>query len=494
MEESQNTDLRIGVRIPVGRLKYLYCNAMNKLNITGNTLRELGYKQGRVVGVAMRIIEKHYRNSDREEVIILLKNILASPADYLDDTNLAPIADPLIEKPKEPVGPEIPLREEKGAYNIYGDEHIEEGARKQMDVAIRLPVTVAGALMPDAHQGYGLPIGGVLATENAIIPYGVGVDIGCRMCLSIFDTPVEKLDNDARGLYKILQDNTLFGSGREFKDNKEHEVTARDLFNQVPLLKGLQLKAVRQLGTSGSGNHFVEFGVVEISDAHNEFKLSPGKYLALLSHSGSRGLGATIAQHYTKLAMEKCRLPQEVKHLAWLDLSTQEGQEYWLAMTLAGDYASACHHAIHEKIAFALGTQPMAMVENHHNFAWKEMYNDREVIVHRKGATPAGKGVLGIIPGSMTAPGFIVRGKGETLSINSASHGAGRKMSRTAAMKNVTQGAMKKVLKEHNVTLIGGGLDEAPHAYKDIHTVMEAQVDLVEVVGKFSPRIVRMDG
>ena len=134
------------------------------------------------------------------------------------------------------------------------------------------------------------------------------------------------------------------------------------------------------------------------------------------------------------------------------------------------------------------------MVENHHNFAWKEKLNGKEVIVHRKGATPAGKGVLGIIPGSMTAPGFIVRGKGETLSINSASHGAGRKMSRTAAMKNVTHADMKGLLKAHNVTLIGGGLDEAPHAYKDIHTVMEAQVDLVEVVGKFSPRIVRMDG
>jgi tRNA-splicing ligase RtcB (3'-phosphate/5'-hydroxy nucleic acid ligase) len=474
---------------------------VNKLNITGDHLRELGYKQGRVVGVALRIIEKHYRKSSREEVIELLKNILANPADYLDDTNLSAIADALMEKPKEASGPEIPLRTEQGTYTIYGENEIEQGARNQMDIAIRLPVAVAGALMPDAHQGYGLPIGGVLATENAIIPYGVGVDIGCRMCLSIFDTPVNKLETDSRGLYKILQDNTLFGSGREFKDNKDHEVTERPLFDQISLLKGLQLKAVKQLGTSGSGNHFVEFGTVDITDEKNEFNLLPGRYLALLSHSGSRGLGATIANHYTKLAMEKCRLPQEAKHLAWLDLNTQEGQEYWLAMNLAGDYASACHHAIHEKIAAALGTQPLAMVENHHNFAWKEKINlpagqagGKEVIVHRKGATPAGKGVLGIIPGSMTAPGFIVRGKGETLSINSASHGAGRKMSRTAAMKNVTNAEMKQVLKENNVTLIGGGLDESPHAYKDIHMVMEAQIDLVDVVGKFSPRIVRMDG
>jgi tRNA-splicing ligase RtcB (3'-phosphate/5'-hydroxy nucleic acid ligase) len=467
---------------------------MNKLNITGDDLRALGYKQGRVVGIALRIIEKHYRKSSREDVIEMLKNILAAPADYLDDTNLSAIADALIEKPSETSGPEIPLREEKGSYAVYGGDQIEEGARKQMDVAIRLPVAVAGALMPDAHQGYGLPIGGVLATENAVIPYGVGVDIGCRMCLSIFPTPHDTIDKDGRGLYKVLTDNTLFGSGKEFKENKEFEVTDRKLFDEISLLKGLQLKAVKQMGTSGSGNHFVEFGVVDISDEHNEFNLPLGRYLALLSHSGSRGLGATIANHYTKLAMEKCRLPNEAKHLAWLDLSTQEGQEYWLAMNLAGDYASACHHTIHDKIAAALGVQPLAVVENHHNFAWKEKFNGKEVIVHRKGATPAGKGVLGIIPGSMTAPGFIVRGKGASISINSASHGAGRKMSRTAAMKNVSQSDMKSVLKAHNVTLIGGGLDESPHAYKDIHQVMDAQVDLVDIVGKFSPRIVRMDG
>lgn len=467
---------------------------MNKHKITGDDLRALGFPQGRSIGTALRIAEKHFRKNTREEILALLKNVLASPTDYLEDANLAAVAEQLIEKPKDVSGAEIPLRAEQGTYALYGEDNIEQGARNQMDIAIRLPVAVAGALMPDAHQGYGLPIGGVLATENAIIPYGVGVDIGCRMCLSIYDTPLSKLETDSRGLYKILQDNTLFGSGREFANNKEHEVTERDLFNRIPLLKGLQLKAVKQLGTSGSGNHFVEFGVVEITDANNEFKLAPKKYLALLSHSGSRGLSATIANHYTKVAMEKCRLPQEAKHLAWLDLSTQEGQEYWLAMNLAGDYASACHHAIHEKIATALGTQPLAMVENHHNFAWKEKYNGKDVIVHRKGATPAGKGVLGIIPGSMTAPGFIVRGKGDTLSINSASHGAGRKMSRTAAMKNVTNAQLKQVLKENNVTLIGGGLDESPHAYKDIHMVMDAQIDLVEVVGKFSPRIVRMDG
>lgn len=466
---------------------------MNNYKIKGEHLLAIGYPQTRAIGISLRVIEKHFRKKNTEEILEILKNVLVSPSDYLEDAQLAAIANELIEKP-DPAGPLIPLREESRAYKMYGAENIEAGAVSQMDIAIRLPVAVAGALMPDAHQGYGLPIGGVLATENAVIPYGVGVDIGCRMCLSIFDRSEKVMNHDPRSLYKILTDHTLFGSGREFKDNAGHEVIDRSLFDEIPLLKNLQQKAARQLGTSGSGNHFVEFGEVEITDAENEFGIAPGKYLALLSHSGSRGLGATIAQHYTKLAMEKCRLPGEAKHLAWLDLDTQEGQEYWLAMNLAGDYASACHHRIHEKIAAAIGAEPMAVVENHHNFAWKEKLDGKEVIVHRKGATPAGKGVFGIIPGSMTAPGFIVRGKGETLSINSASHGAGRLMSRTQAMKTMTHGALKKILKENNVTLIGGGLDEAPHAYKDIHKVMDAQIDLVDVVGKFTPKIVRMDG
>ncbi|HEX6180465.1 MAG TPA: RtcB family protein, partial [Chitinophagaceae bacterium] len=209
---------------------------------------------------------------------------------------------------------------------------------------------------------------------------------------------------------------------------------------------------------------------------------------------GSRALGANIANHYTKVAKEKRKLPSEAANLAWLSLDEEEGMEYWIAMNLAGDYAAACHHVIHTKIAYQLGIEPMKMVENHHNFAWKEMFEGKEVIVHRKGATPAGKNVLGIIPGSMTAPGFIVKGKGETASINSASHGAGRRMSRTSALKSVTQKALQEELQRHGVKLLGGGLDEAPHAYKDIHAVMDAQRHLVDTVGLFYPRIVKMDG
>lgn len=164
-------------------------------------------------------------------------------------------------------------------------------------------------------------------------------------------------------------------------------------------------------------------------------------------------------------------------------------------MNLAGDYASACHHQIHERMSVGLRETPLAMIENHHNFAWKEKDADgNEIIVHRKGATPAGKGVLGIIPGSMATPGFIVRGKGETASINSASHGAGRTMSRTKAKQIILPQDVNKFLKHQGVELIGSGLDEAPMAYKDIHQVMEHQKDLVEVLGSFMPKIVRMCG
>jgi tRNA-splicing ligase RtcB len=273
-----------------------------------------------------------------------------------------------------------------------------------------------------------------------------------------------------------------------------HEVMDRKEFDESGVLKSLQDRAWRQLGSSGSGNHFVEWGVVEINEKDIVFGIDAGIYLGLLSHSGSRALGAGVANHFTKLAKEKRRLPGEAVNLAWLLLDEAEGVEYWMAMNLSGDYASACHHIIHQKIAKQLGRAPISMVENHHNFAWKETLEGREVIVHRKGATPAGKDVLGIIPGSMTAPGFIVKGKGETASVNSASHGAGRAMSRTSALKTVTHSQLNEVLAKHGVKLLGGGLDEAPFAYKDIHEVMKAQNSLVETVGLFYPKIVKMDG
>lgn len=469
-----------------------------KHKLTGKDLRKLGYPEGRVISVALDVMQKAFKHTKQAEALELLEKVLKQPADYVQNETLGKIANALLEKrglaPKATESPaEISLSQERKEYSVFGAEDIEAGAINQMEVAMRLPVSVAGALLPDAHQGYGLPIGGVLAAEEAVIPYGVGVDIGCRMCLSIYDLPEHRLYGEFDRLKNILQRETLFGAGREFAKPMDDEVLHRPEFREIPLLRGLQGKAARQIGSSGSGNHFVEFGIVEITDSNNEFDVTPGRYVALLSHSGSRGLGATVADHFTKIAMQQTPLPREARHLAWLPLDSEAGHEYWAAMNLAGDYASACHHQIHQKVARALGEEPTAMVENHHNFAWKERHNGRELIVHRKGATPAGKGVLGIIPGSMTAPGYIVRGRGDETSLDSASHGAGRRMSRTAAKSSLTWSQVNSVLKDNGITLIGGGLDEAPMAYKDIRRVMDYQKDLVDIVGTFTPKIVRMD-
>ena len=466
---------------------------MSKLKIQGKELRAIGYPQSPVISLAMNIMEKNFKHLSHVDAMEVLRAILQSPNEYANDPVLGKIAEMLLPKPVVE-GAEISLNNNGIQFNVFGREYIEEGAMNQMYTAAKLPIAIAGALMPDAHSGYGLPIGGVLATENAVIPYGVGVDIGCRMCLSIFDIDPKELIQREQYFTRELNEATLFGGGRQFETSTEHEVIDRKEFDELPLLKGLQGRAAKQLGSSGSGNHFVEFGIVEIGEKDEVLDIEPGNYVGLLSHSGSRALGANIANHYTKLAKQKRRLPGEANNLAWLNLNEEEGIEYWMAMNLAGDYASACHHVIHDKIAKQLGHKPIRMVENHHNFAWKEMVNGKEAIVHRKGATPAGKNVLGVIPGSMTAPGFIVKGKGEEASLSSASHGAGRKMSRTAALNSITHKTLKEELDKHGVKLLGGGLDEAPFAYKNIEEVMRSQKQLVDVVGKFIPKIVKMDG
>ncbi|OJU75142.1 MAG: RNA-splicing ligase RtcB [Bacteroidetes bacterium 47-18] len=462
--------------------------------INGNDLIALGYPQNELLGIALKANKKR-TGYNRAEMLQHYAAVLENAEDYLEHKVFGKLATAIIEGVGTRLEAEtIPLKEQADAYKIYGAENIEEGALKQMNIAMQLPVTLAGALMPDAHQGYGLPIGGVLATQNAIIPYGVGVDIGCRMALSVYDIPYTHFDLNQDVYKEILFEQSKFGAGAGFLryQRAEHAVLDNKLFDENPFVAKLKDKAWTQLGSSGGGNHFVEFGYLDFENNDAALGIRKGRYLALLTHSGSRGLGATIAGHYTNLAKDLCKLPYEAKNLAYLDLDSEVGNDYWLAMNLAGDYASACHEVIHNKIANALGAQVLAKVENHHNFAWKEIWNGEEVIVHRKGATPAGKDVMGIIPGSMTAPGFLVRGKGEEQAINSASHGAGRQMSRTQAIKNISKANMQNALEAAGVTLLGAGRDEAPMAYKDIHVVMSAQTDLVDIIAQFSPKMVRM--
>lgn len=471
---------------------------MSSTTIKGRDLLKIGFTEGRVIGIALNVLaKKPFKGQSKAHKLTLLEGILKNPEMFLQDEQLEVIARELIKAEKSAYASNLlpKLLDKPIDFNIYGAQHIEPGALDQMYVAMKLPITVSGALMPDAHQGYGLPIGGVLATENTVMPYGVGMDIGCRMCLSVFPLESNFVKSQQARLKQMLLEHTRFGGMEVFTKPFDDAVLNRPVFNEINFLRGLKDLAFKQIGTSGGGNHFVEFGIVELTETDNETGLPLGQYMGLLSHSGSRGLGAKIAAHYTKLAKEQCKLPKIAENLAWLDLDTEAGQEYWLAMELAGDYASACHHHIHRRIAKALGEQPLTMIENHHNFAWKETLPDgRTVIVHRKGATPAGAGVLGIIPGSMTAPGFIVRGKGNSSSLNSAAHGAGRLFSRNKAKEMITNSEVRKYLKQHGVTLIGGGLDEAPMAYKNIHQVMNAQTELVAVIGTFLPKIVRMAG
>ena len=461
--------------------------------ITGADLKAWGLPPGEAYGIILRDWPAWRAQHGADELRQLLVAVHEAPGDYLTHAVVAEVA-AAFRALAERQTTEIALLDEPREFAAYGGEHIEDGAFRQMRTAMRLPVATGGAVMPDAHQGYGLPIGGVLACDNAVIPYGVGVDIGCRMCLSVFPEPVERLDEDGDRLAKVLKRNTYFGRETN-KHWADHPIVDDPRLGATPLLRELRERARRQLGSSGGGNHFVEWGVVDVTDADEHAGLAPGRYLGLLSHSGSRGLGAKIAQHYTKQAMAVTKLPDEARHLAWLGLDTELGLEYWDAMNLAGDYASACHHVIHDRIAVSVRSRALVRIENHHNFAWREPDAEgRERIVHRKGATPAGRGVLGIIPGSMSAPGFIVRGRGERAALASASHGAGRRMSRTAAKRTISPDAWREELAANRVHLLGAGLDEAPQAYKDIHEVMAAQVDLVDVLGTFRPRIVRMCG
>ena len=456
-------------------------------------LSKLGYRDNVARSLAVALVNKYCKHETKERILAILGDVLGNPEIYKNNVVCFKLAEQLSPTLVEKSFTSYDLLDEPLAYKTYGSKHIETLAKQQMNLAMRLPVTLAGALMPDAHAGYGLPIGGVLATDNAVIPYAVGVDIGCRMSLTLFDAGEDFLRRYSHQMKEALNVFTHFGMDGGLPFVQEHEVLDREEFRMTELLRGLHGKAVRQLGSSGGGKHFVEFGRSSLQ-ADNVLGVPEGSYAALLSHSGSRGLGAAIAKHYSLLARDICRLPREAQHFAWLGLDTEEGQEYWLSMNLAGDYARACHERIHLNLAKALGLKPLANVNNHHNFAWKEeLASGQTAIVHRKGATPALKGLPGLIPGSMATPGYLVCGKGVGEALCSAAHGAGRAMSRQKAKDSFTQSALKKYLSQAGVTLIGGSVEEMPLAYKDIDRVMQTQEALVEIQGTFMPCIVRMN-
>lgn len=388
------------------------------------------------------------------------------------------------------------LRKAPQPYHVVGviGDDIEPAALNQLQLALRLPVAVRGALMPDAHPGYALPIGGVVALERAVAPAMVGVDIACRMHLTIFAEPPEEIRARRDALFRDLQAVTAFGSQGRRARPADHAVLEDERWGLTRQLRSLRDVAAGQLGTSGAGNHFAELVVGEVLPEGGERAADlPARFCGLLTHSGSRGVGYAVAQHYTRLAQQETGRRAGVPRLyEWLDLDGEAGQEYWQAMELCGAFARACHEVIHMSFARRARLTPLRVVQHEHNFAWRE----GDLVVHRKGATPAEAGALGIIPGSMATPAYFVEGLGNEAALASASHGAGRRGSRADARNAITLKMAQQYLAERDVLVAGLSVEEAPQAYKDIERVLALQVEagLVRPLARMQPIAVIMAG
>jgi tRNA-splicing ligase RtcB len=470
--------------------------------ITGRDLIKDGWQPGPVVEAALdvaTILQEETRLA-KVEVMARLAAVRQTPFDFKGDRLFGTLAERLI-KLEPPVQAALPhIRETPIPYRIWGDD-FEPITLQQMDNAACLPISQAGALMPDGHPGYGLPIGGILATENSIIPYGVGMDIACRLRLSIFNERPDFLKIRRDQLRTALLDNTRFGIGSRVGEwppgtRRYHPILDDPRWNEIPFLQRQFELAVAQLGTSGTSNHFAEWAALTALENLPQLGLAAGDTrLCFVTHSGSRGVGANIAREYTRIAKSFCSgLPKKYQELAWLNLDSEAGQEYWHAMQVAGGFAAANHETIHQTVIAAAGLEVAAHVENHHNFAWEEEHFGQKLIVHRKGATPAAKGTLGVIPGTMADKGYIVVGLGNHAALHSSSHGAGRPRSRSASKQMITRHQRDSLLRRRGVELLNpeAGVDEAPQAYKNPAAVMEQQRDLVRPVATFMPLMVMM--
>lgn len=370
-------------------------------------------------------------------------------------------------------------------------EDIEEGALEQARNLANLPFAFKHvAIMPDSHQGYGMPIGGVLATKDVIIPNAVGVDIGCGMCA--IKTPVRVGDITTEQVKEIM------GGIREavpvgFKHHEE--VQDKNLMpdaesGDIPVVSKEYSKGLTQIGTLGGGNHFIEI------------QKGDDGFIWLMVHSGSRNVGYQIAKYHNDIAKDlnkkwRSEVPPSWE-LAFLPADSEEGQTYIREMKFAVEFALANRKLMMERIVevFMDVMKPSKnidmseMINIAHNYASLENHFGQNVWVHRKGATQAKEGQLGIIPGSQGTSSYIVKGKGNKESFMSCSHGAGRTMSRTQAKKTLNLEKEKRKLDEKGI--VHGirhqkDLDEASSAYKDIDTVMENQKDLVDIVVKLEP-------
>jgi len=377
-------------------------------------------------------------------------------------------------------------------------EDIEDGALEQAKNLANLPFAFRHiAIMPDSHQGYGMPIGGVLATKDVVIPNAVGVDIGCGMCA----VKTSLTDMDTETLKKIMGEiRKVIPVGFEHhKDAQDEELMPKPGLLEV-VNKEYQ-KARQSIGTLGGGNHFIE--IQKGSDSH----------IWIMIHSGSRNLGKQVADYYNKVAQKLnskwFSSVDSKQELAFLQIDSDEGQSYLAEMNYCVDFALANRKLMMDRICdiFHINFDNRGMQEDGgidvrpgivfepiiniaHNYARMENHFGENVMVHRKGATLATTKTIGIIPGSQGTKSYIVKGKGNPDSFNSCSHGAGRKMGRKEAERTLNLADEIKMLDDQGILhAIRGkdGLDEAPGAYKDISVVMKNQEDLVEILVELTP-------
>lgn len=371
------------------------------------------------------------------------------------------------------------LTSEKRPIKLWLDD-IEDGALEQAKNLSNLPFAFKHiAIMPDSHQGYGMPIGGVLATRNVVVPNAVGVDIGCGMCAVKTDIKRDLSIDEVKEIIGKIREAVPVGFNHH--DEKQEWEGFKTAPTHLEIVEQEIDSARYQIGTLGGGNHFIE--LQRGDDGH----------LWVMLHSGSRNIGFKIANHYHNLAKEHCKkwhsdLPDD--DLAFLPMDTQDGKDYIEAMNFALKFAKENRFQMLDKIAEIIGIEHFIgdVINIHHNYASMEHHFGQNVMVHRKGATRAYEGQLGIIPGSQGTSSYIVEGKGNTDSFKSCSHGAGRNMSRTQARKELSVDEEKKRM-EGIVHAVRGSrdLDEAPSAYKDITEVMKRQEDLVSIKVKLTP-------
>ncbi len=367
-------------------------------------------------------------------------------------------------------------------------DNIEDGALVQAQNLANLPFAFKHiAIMPDCHPGYGMPIGGVLATNGVVIPNAVGVDIGCGMCA--LKTSLTEIDtNILKKIMSSIRKSIPLGFDHHNKRQDDVLMPSAKTIIKNGIVEKEYKAALKQIGTLGGGNHFIE--IQKGSDGH----------IWIMIHSGSRNIGKKVAEHYNRLATKlnqrwHSSIPSKWE-LAFLPIETQEAKDYMTEMQYCVDFAFANRKLMMENIKEAFIEEltdvfhELDFVNIAHNYAQWENHFNTNVIVHRKGATSAKEGEIGIIPGSQGTKSYIVKGKGNPQSFNSCSHGAGRIMGRKQAQRELDLETEKAKLDNlgivHAIRTVQD-LDEAPGAYKNIDTVMENQKELIDIMVELTP-------